>query len=150
MGAGKSTAAAEVAAALGVQALDCDRLLEERFGHTIAREFELHGEASFREYEEQLVCELLDPAARARARTGARGGVHPTVIATVIALGGGAVLSTRVRAALARHVVVLLDVDPALAWERAGGAHEGDGEQRPLARDRGAFLALYAERRPLY
>ncbi|HEY3830511.1 MAG TPA: bifunctional shikimate kinase/3-dehydroquinate synthase [Solirubrobacteraceae bacterium] len=140
MGAGKSTAAAEVAAELGVPALDSDRLLEERFGHTIAREFELRGEAAFREREEQVVCELLDPAARVRARTGARGGV-PSV---VIALGGGAVLSTRVRAALAPHLVVLLDVDPALAWERVRGAG------RPLARDPAALAELHAARRPLY
>ncbi len=36
----------------------------------------------------------------------------------VIALGGGSVLSERVRGALAGHVTVLLDVDPEIAWER--------------------------------
>ena len=61
----------------------------------------------------------------------------------VISLGGGAAGSERVRAALARHVVVLLDVDTATAWQRAGG-------RRPLARDRERFTALHAERRPLY
>jgi shikimate kinase/3-dehydroquinate synthase len=146
MGAGKSTAAGEVAAELGVTALDSDLLLAERFGHSVAREFELHGEASFREQEEQVVCELLDPAARARARTHARGGVD----SAVIALGGGAVLSPRVRAALGGHVVVLLDVDPALAWERVQGEREVGGEKRPLASDAATFAALHAERRELY
>jgi shikimate kinase/3-dehydroquinate synthase len=142
MGAGKSTAAAEAAAALEVRALDSDALLEERWGHSIAREFELGGEARFREQEERLVCELLEPAARARvgARVRARGGIEPKVIA----LGGGAVLSERVRAALRPHLAVLLDVDPALAWERA------QGRQRPLARDRTAFFELHARRRALY
>ena len=35
-------------AALGVHALDSDRVLEERLGHTIAEEFESGGEAAFR------------------------------------------------------------------------------------------------------
>ena len=61
----------------------------------------------------------------------------------VLSLGGGAIVSPRVRAALARHTVVLLDVDTATAWHRAGG-------RRPLARDRARFEALHAERRPLY
>ena len=39
----------------------------------------------------------------------------------------------RVQAALARHIVVLLDVDAATAWHRAGG------RRRPLARDREAL-----------
>ena len=60
-----------------------------------------------------------------------------------ISLGGGAIGSARVRDALERHIVVLLDVDPAVAWQRAGG-------RRPLARDRERFEALHAERRPLY
>jgi shikimate kinase/3-dehydroquinate synthase len=137
MGAGKSTVAAELAEALGVTALDSDRLLEERFGHPVAREFELHGEQAFREAEEQLVCELL-----ADARVGA-----------VIALGGGSILSERVRKALEPHLVVLLEVEPEQAWDRVQAAAEGnleDGSERPLAHDRGGFLALHAERRALY
>jgi shikimate kinase / 3-dehydroquinate synthase len=136
MGAGKSTVADELARALGVQALDSDALLEERLGHSPAREFELHGEASFREAEEQLVCELLDSA----------------LPGSVIALGGGSILSERVRVALEPHVVVLLDVEAERAWERVGVPPEASAGElgRPLARDREAFLALHAERRELY
>ncbi len=130
MGAGKSTAAAEVARELGGEVLDTDRLLEARLGHSIAREFELHGESSFRAHEEELVCQLL-----AQAGPG-----------VVIALGGGAVLSARVRGALAAHVAVLLEIDPSHAWERVR-AHAGE---RPLARDPEAFAALHAERRGCY
>ncbi len=115
MGAGKSTAAAELAAALGGEALDSDALLEQRLGHPVAREFELHGEQAFRALEEELVCALLSDAA-------------PD---TAIALGGGSVLSERVRAALDGHVTVLLDVDPQTAWERVQGSP--DGTTRPLA-----------------
>jgi shikimate kinase/3-dehydroquinate synthase len=132
MGAGKTTAAGEVADALGVAALDSDRLLEARLGHTIAHEFERAGEQAFRALEEELVSELLD-----RAVPGA-----------VIALGGGSVLSERVQRSLEPHVTVLLDVDAERAWQRArGGAPEG---RRPLARDRETFDALHTERRALY
>jgi shikimate kinase/3-dehydroquinate synthase len=136
MGAGKSTVAGELARALGVQPLDSDALLEERLGHSPAREFELHGEASFRAAEEQLVCELLDSA----------------LPGSVIALGGGSILSERVRVALEPHVVVLLDVEAERAWERVGVPPEASAGElgRPLARDREAFLALHTERRELY
>ena len=130
MGAGKSTAATELAEALGTEALDSDRLLQERLGHTVAHEFELHGEAAFRAQEEALVCELLERAAED----------------TVIALGGGSVLSERVRQALSSHVTVLLDVDPEQAWERV----RSGAVDRPLARDRAAFCALAGERSALY
>ncbi|HLM87272.1 MAG TPA: bifunctional shikimate kinase/3-dehydroquinate synthase [Solirubrobacteraceae bacterium] len=143
MGAGKSTLAGELARALGTQAFDSDELLAQRFGHSLAREFELRGEASFRAAEEELVCELLE----------GRKGALPA--RAVVALGGGSVTSGRVREALAGHVTVLLDVDPSSAWERVQSAREGaqDGHsdaERPLAQDRERFLALHASRRELY
>jgi shikimate kinase/3-dehydroquinate synthase len=136
MGAGKSTVASELAKALGTEALDSDELLQRRFGHSPAKEFELHGEASFRAAEEEVVCELLDAA-----QPGA-----------VIALGGGSILSARVRVALEPHAVVLLDIEAERAWERVGGVPESSAGAlgRPLARDREAFFALHAERRSLY
>ncbi|MGH2978077.1 MAG: 3-dehydroquinate synthase, partial [Solirubrobacterales bacterium] len=51
-----------------------------------------------------------------------------------------------VRAALAGHDVVHVEVGVDVAWERAQ-AHESD---RPLARDRERFRRLHAARRPLY
>ena len=126
MGAGKTTAARAAAAALGGRAVDSDTVVEERLGQRVEDYFASHGEAAFRELEEQVVCELL-----------------ATPPGPVISLGGGATGSARVRAALERHIVVLLDVDAATAWQRAGG-------RRPLARDRERFEALHAERRPLY
>jgi shikimate kinase/3-dehydroquinate synthase len=131
MGSGKSRAAKALAAARGARALDSDALLEEAMSHSIAQEFELHGEGAFRAKEEELVCTLL-----AEHRADGSG--------AVIALGGGSVLSARVREALKAHLTVLVDVDPRTAWERASGA------ERPLARNRESFLALYEERRALY
>jgi shikimate kinase / 3-dehydroquinate synthase len=136
MGAGKSTVARELARALGTDPIDSDELLERRLGRSPAAEFELHGEAAFRAAEEQLVCELLDAAGPG----------------AVIALGGGSILSERVRQALAAHVVVLLDIEAEQAWDRVGGDARGAAgpPDRPLARDREAFMALHAQRRELY
>jgi shikimate kinase/3-dehydroquinate synthase len=135
MGSGKSTAAGELAEALGVEALDSDLLLEERFGHSVAEEFELNGESSFRAAEEQLVGELLGNAGAG----------------SVIALGGGSVCAEGVRSALEPHLTVLLDVEPRTAWERVQASENGVGAaQRPLARDWGAFSALHSQRRGLY
>lgn len=130
MGAGKSTAAREVATALGAQPLDGDTLIEAELGHSIAEEFAAKGEAPFRELEERLTCRLLEQAPND----------------AVIALGGGSVLSERVRAALATHVTVLLDVEAERAWERVNSM---PGE-RPLAAERSAFIYLHSQRRALY
>ena len=127
MGAGKSTAARTLAAELGTQALDSDRELEQRLGEPIETYFDREGEAGFREREEAVVCELLERED-----------------AAVVALGGGAVQSERVREALARHIVVHLEIDPQDAWRRASG------KGRPLARDPERFEALWRDRRPLY
>ena len=132
MGAGKSSAARELAAAWGVSPLDSDTLVVDRLGHSIAEEFERGGEDSFRAVEEEVVCGLL-------AGAGER---------AVVSLGGGSVLSGRVRDALRGHTTVLLDVDPASCWERVVGARVPG--QRPLATDRDAFFALHLARQDLY
>jgi shikimate kinase / 3-dehydroquinate synthase len=127
MGAGKSTAACSAAEALGARAVDVDRAVEQRLGKPIAEVFAQDGEGAFREAEEEITLELLGSSA-----------------ADVLALGGGAVASAAVRAALAGHVVVWLDVSRKTAWERCRGTG------RPLAREREQFERLYAEREPLY
>ena len=127
MGAGKSTALKAVERA-DLATAETDALLEADLGCSIPEAFERHGEDGFREREAELVGSLLE---------GADGGA--------IALGGGSVLSERVRAALARHTVVWLEVDPELAWQRVSKS------DRPLvARGREDFEALLAERTPLY
>ena len=75
---------------------------------------------------------------------GGRAACSTTPTAGVVALGGGAVYSERVRKALDRHIVVWLEVSAEEAWRRV----EGSG--RPLARDRERFEALHAEREPIY
>ena len=63
MGAGKSSAAADVAAARGGPALDADTEIERRAGASIAELFASEGEAAFREREQETVLALLAGAA---------------------------------------------------------------------------------------
>jgi shikimate kinase/3-dehydroquinate synthase len=127
MGAGKSTAAIAAARALGTEAVDVDRVIEERMGKPIAQVFAEDGEGAFRAAEEQVTLELLE-------QPGAR----------VLALGGGAIGHATVREALRRHLVIWLDIAIEEAWNRCASS------DRPLARERAAFERLYAEREPLY
>ena len=127
MGAGKSTAARTLAAELGTRAVDSDAELERRLGEPLEVFFDREGEAAFRAREQEVVLDLL------------AGPESP-----VIALGGGALGSERVRQALVAHTVVHLEVDPADAWRRA------TGKGRPLARDRDRFDQLHSDRLPLY
>jgi shikimate kinase/3-dehydroquinate synthase len=127
MGAGKSTSARDAALALGVAPVDTDRLIEARLGEPIEAFFEREGEPAFRALEDEVAGRALEEA---------DGGA--------VALGGGAIGSERIRAALARHTVVLVDVDLETAWRRA------QGSGRPLARDPTAFRALAAEREAVY
>jgi shikimate kinase/3-dehydroquinate synthase len=112
MGAGKSTVAAELAERLDRPLVDVDAELERELGTPIAQLFAERGEAAFREAEEELTVEAL-------AET----------VPAVLALGGGAPTSERVREALR---------------ERAQG---GD---RPLAVDEAEFRSLYDARAPVY
>jgi shikimate kinase/3-dehydroquinate synthase len=127
MGAGKTTLARELADARGVAHVDTDALLVERFGRPIAEVFATDGEAAFRAAEEEVVLRVLGGEADA-----------------VVSLGGGSVLSERVRDALAGHTTVHLDVPLDVAWARAAG------HDRPLAADYDAFAARHAERAALY
>ena len=134
MAAGKSAAARAVAERLGSEPLDADRLLEAELGEPIAAFFEREGEAEFRRREQALVLGLLERAHAAAA------GAPP-----VIALGGGAVESERIREALAAELCVWCQVDLEVAWERSQR-----NRARPLAADRDAFVARFEAREPLY
>lgn len=125
MGAGKSSAAR----ALGPGSADVDEVIEAREGRRVQQIFDSDGEGAFRELEERVTLELLnDPS------------LH------TLALGGGAILSPRVREALRGTRVVWLDVDIVDARERVRAGEDS----RPLARDPQRFEQLYEERRPLY
>ncbi len=126
MGAGKSTALAAAREA-GLETTEIDELMEADLGMPIDQAFERHGEEGFREREAEVVGALLE-----RADGGA------------IALGGGSVLSERIRQALARHTVVWLQVGAGEAWSRIAGS------DRPLARSATDVAELLDARLPLY
>ena len=127
MGSGKSTAARSLAP----DALDSDALIEAEAGASVESIFQRDGEQAFRELEERVCLEALERAAR-----GEGGGV--------LALGGGALQSERLRDALALHTVVLLDSDAETVWRRV---HRS---RRPLAQDREVFDQLHRDREDLY
>ena len=104
-------------AARAVGGIDVDDLVETRAGKSIPEIFREEGEAAFRAQEEEAV---------------------------ILALGGGAVTSPRVRDALEDTLTIWLDVDVDTCWERVRAS------DRPLAHDEAEFRRLYAERRSLY
>jgi shikimate kinase len=132
MGAGKSAVGRELAAALGIPFVDTDDLIVAQAG-PIDGLFSARGEAAFRALEAEIV---VAASAEALERP------------CVLALGGGAVLSDDVRAALLRlpHVV-WLTAPAGVLWKRVGALGQAE---RPLATDEASFGALLAGREPLY
>ena len=128
MGAGKSTLGVAIARQLGRRLIDLDHEIARSAEQTIPELFERRGEAEFRVLEAQATIAALEHERPA-----------------VLALGGGAVETPRIRRALREHALtVWVDVDPATAWGRVSG------KDRPLARDEESFRALHERRRPLY
>ena len=126
MGAGKSTALTAAREA-GLETTEVDELMEAALGKPIRAAFEEDGEEAFRAREAEVVGDLLE-----RVDGGA------------IALGGGSVLSERVRKALARHLVVWLQVGADEAWRRIASS------DRPLATRVEDVTGLLAARLPHY
>ena len=127
MGAGKTTIGREVAALTQRPFVDTDAEIERRHGE-IPKIFAGGREQEFRQIEADVI-----------------EGVFAADKPLVIALGGGAVTSERVRHLLAERafaVWVPIDVDD--GWSRTRGS------DRPLARHEGNFRRLYDERLPLY
>ena len=125
MGAGKSTIGREVARRTDRPFLDTDEEIEKRHG-PIPELFK-RGEPEFRRLEEEIVAEAI---------------AGPD---SVIALGGGAVLSARTRERLqARAFTVHLEVEVEDAWERVRGSN------RPLAQSADDFRRLHESRRSVY
>lgn len=133
MGVGKSSVGRRLAERLGWAFIDSDQQIEARAGQSIAKLFELHGEAHFRGLELEVLRDLPEHGA-------------------VIALGGGAVASSASRELLGKKgTLVWLDASIETLLERTGRTGE-----RPLlaglaATERASRLAtLQAERRSAY
>jgi shikimate kinase / 3-dehydroquinate synthase len=125
MGAGKSTIGARVAERTNRPFVDLDALIEKRY--VPIPELFRRGEAEFRRIEEETLAEVLAGSE------------------SVVALGGGAVLSPLNRERLrALAFTVYVDVDVETAWARVRGS------DRPLARHESEFRKLYVERQRVY
>ncbi len=100
MGAGKSTIGQKLAQNMHFDFVDTDQLVEEKAGHPISEIFELEGEEGFRQRETEAmnaVCCLSD---------------------TVIATGGGAILSETNRQMMRRGIVIYLHATPDQQFKR--------------------------------
>ncbi len=127
-GSGKSTVGRLLAERLELPFMDADQVIEERAGKPIAEIFADDGEPAFRELETAVTIELL---------------IRPGVLS----LGGGAVISERIRHALSGHRVIWLKVSAGAAAKRVGL-----NTARPLllGNVHGKLVRLMAERQPLY
>jgi len=130
-GCGKSTVGRHLARHLGLPLVDSDHEIERRIGMPIRAWFETHGEASFRDIEQQVIDQLSS------------GGE------IVLATGGGAVLRRANRDALhQRTQVFYLRSTPEELARRL--RHD---TQRPLlqvANPLRRLRELFRERDPLY
>lgn len=134
-GTGKSTVARLLARRLAWTCLDADEEIEARAARSIAEIFATQGEATFRDWESQV---LADLAARNRV---------------VVSLGGGAVLRPENRAALVgRGPVVWLQAAPETLWRRIQEDSTTAGRRPNLTACGGIteIIATLGERQEIY
>lgn len=128
MGSGKSTLARALGRRLGWRVVDLDSEIERREGDTVARIFATKHEPYFRRVEREVLLGLLPER-------------H-----LVVATGGGTFAQPHNRSDIqADGITVWLDVPFSAVVDRV----PSDG-RRPLAADREAFAALFAERQAAY
>lgn len=130
MGAGKTTIGKLLAQQLSYQFFDSDAVIEQATGAKISWIFEKEGEAGFRERETKVLAELT----------------HQT--ASVLATGGGAVISPINRDYLARGIVIYLQASVEVQYERTCR-----DRNRPLlqtANPKQRLQTLFDTRHPLY
>jgi shikimate kinase len=134
-GSGKTTVARELARRLGFDCIDADDEIEHRAGKSIAKIFADNGEAAFRQIESDVVADLC------RLRR------------TVVALGGGAIMSEVNRAELRlAGTVVWLTASVATIAERLA-ADESTAGRRPNLTAGGGLSEIetvLAMREPIY
>ena len=130
-GAGKSSVARSLGKLINKPVLDTDLLVEERFGKSISDIFLEDGESFFRREELKVLLEAIQDEN------------------SILALGGGSILSEEAREALisSKRPIVFLDVSISNAAPRVGF-----NKDRPLLtiNPRQQWLGLMETRRPIY
>ena len=131
-GSGKTTIGKQLAQLWGLDFVDSDQVIEQRLGCSIAAYFATHGEAAFRDVEQQVIDELT---------------AQPQ--AQLLSTGGGVVLREANRRNLrSRTTVFYLQASPEDIARRLR-----NDQSRPLLKghDPGVRLReLMRERHPLY
>jgi len=118
-GSGKSTVAAEVAKMLNCGFVDIDEEIAEQTGLSIRNIFDTQGEESFRELEAARLVELVRKCGGGNSQQ------------TIVALGGGALMSERNLALIkSSGVLICLTVSCEIAGERLQSQSD-----RPLTLD---------------
>lgn len=143
---GKSTIGRALAERLGTDFVDVDEVIEARTGKTIGEIFATDGETAFRALETASTLEILTELSEGGGAI-APAASDKSLVRSVVSLGGGAVTSADIRAALKPYDVVWLQVGIAAAAERIGL-----NTARPLllGNVRGQLIKLMREREPLY
>lgn len=130
-GAGKSSVARSLGKLINKPVLDTDLLVEERCGKSISDIFIEDGESFFRGEELKVLLEAIQD------------------VNSILALGGGSILSEKAREALisSKRPIVFLDVSISNAAPRVGF-----NKDRPLLtiNPRQQWLGLMETRRPIY
>ena len=131
MGAGKSTIGRALAKELHCDFYDSDQVIEQRTGADLAWIFDIEGEEGFRKREQQVIEELTQ------------------LQGIVLATGGGAIIMTENRNALAaRGTVIYLKTSLDMQYKRTKRA-----AKRPLLRTENVKQTidkLWEQREPLY
>lgn len=128
MGSGKTTVGKEFAKMTGRKFVDTDEMIENEQGVSISEIFETNGEEYFR----QLEFEMCKRVAKMNS--------------AVVSTGGGAMTYQRnVDAIKENSKVVFLDASFDVVCQRVG-----NGETRPLFKDKDKAKKLYEERKAKY
>ena len=121
MGSGKTTVGRLLAALLGWDWVDLDRMIEKKSGKKVAQIFRLQGEAAFRRLESKELLALS----------------HHKYC--VVSCGGGVVLGAENRRLLGRHLTLYLAAGPGTLARRLQGEQ---ARLRPLLQDQGPRVTL--------
>ena len=131
MGVGKSTIGRALSKQLSMRFVDIDKIIETKLKLTVKKIFQKKGEVFFRNFEEQITLQEIIKKN------------------TVISLGGGAFMNTKIR----NHVLLnsksfWLDLNPYLLEKRLIKS-----KKRPLLNNKNIHITLekiYSERRDTY